>query len=152
MQGCHKFNVCACRIQKRNDHSPMVLCVTLWRNRDVFPGVSQLLRDDDWKRLQQTFYYRFMSFADLLSLNHKAKYGKSVRKDPKKRLFIINGECMFPACALCRWVLMSWSSCAPTSLASAPTTPLKCHRGKPFRRREDTSKPGFICKGRISSR
>lgn len=70
----------------------------------------------------------------------------------KLDLWCSHAECVFPDCVLCRWVLMSWSSCAPTSLASAPTTLLKFHRDKPFRRREDTSKPGFIYKGRISSR
>lgn len=51
-----------------------------------------------------------------------------------------------------RWVLMSWFSCALTSLESVPTTPLRFPRDKPSRRPEDTSRPDYICRGRISNR
>lgn len=53
---------------------------------------------------------------------------------------------------LYRWVQMSLFSCAPTSLESAPTTLLRFLRGKPSRRREDTSRPDYIYRGRISNR
>lgn len=47
---------------------------------------------------------------------------------------------------------MSWSSCAPTSLESVPTTLPRCPRDRPSRRPEDTSRPDYTCRERTNSR
>lgn len=70
----------------------------------------------------------------------KKRHQPSVIENPALRPF------------LSRWVLMSWSSCALTSSESAPTTLLRCPRDRPSRRPEDTSRPGYICRGRTNNR
>ena len=47
-------------------------------------------------------------------------------------------------------MLTSWSSCAPTSLESVPTTLRRFPRDRPSRRHEDTSRPDYTCRERTN--